>query len=241
MAFTIDSISDFHNYLSQVGGVSKHAITNYISWIKFLSNNHNINKIEDEEQIASIIESEQSLQASRDVYNTAKDLVNFKSALRKLKEFQHSDFLKIQENTILSEIEKIKHDKVIQSTEKETIIQARVGQGKFREKLIHYWQGCAVTGCDFFDILVASHIKPWCIANNEERLNEFNGLLLLPNLDKLFDKGYISFDTDGKIIFSSCFPKDDRKTLGLDNNIHLLKLSKEHETFLSYHRDNCLI
>ncbi len=241
MAFTIDSISDFHNYLKQAGEVSKHAITNYISWIKFLSKYHDINMIESEEQIATIIEAEKVLQENRSVYNSAKDLINFKSALRKLKEFQQSDFYKIQTNTILSEIDKIKCDDSIQSTEKETIIRARIGQGKFREKLIQYWQGCAITGCDFMDILVASHIKPWCVADNTERLDCFNGLLLLPNIDKLFDKGYISFDSNGKILFSTCFSKDDRKALGLDNSIHLLKLTEKHDAFLSYHRENCLI
>ena len=40
-------------------------------------------------------------------------------------------------------------------------------------------------------ILIASHIKPWRVSNNNERLDVYNGLLLLPNLDKLFDKGYI--------------------------------------------------
>ena len=29
-----------------------------------------------------------------------------------------------------------------------------------------------------------------------------NGLLLVPNLDSAFDRGYISFDNDGKIIIS---------------------------------------
>ena len=82
----------------------------------------------------------------------------------------------------------------IDETQKSTLINARVGQGQFRKKLIDYWNGCAVTGFTDTRFLVASHIKPWRSSSDRDRLNEFNGLLLLPNLDKAFDLGFISFN-----------------------------------------------
>ena len=89
------------------------------------------------------------------------------------------------------------------STEAEALVKARVGQGKFRNNLIEYWKGCSVTNCKYITILIASHIKPWKDSSNKERLDVYNGLLLLPNIDKLFDKGYISFRDTGKIMISS--------------------------------------
>ena len=91
------------------------------------------------------------------------------------------------------------------------------------------------------DILVASHIKPWRVANNQERLDLYNGLLLLPNYDKLFDKGYISFDTKGRIVFSNFFPESDRILLQIRKDAHLVKVSDNHKPFLLYHNQNCLI
>ena len=51
-------------------------------------------------------------------------------------------------------------------------------------------------------LLVASHIKPWRDADNIERLDQYNGFLLLPNLDKVFDLGFITFRATGEIIVS---------------------------------------
>ncbi|MDX1521473.1 MAG: HNH endonuclease signature motif containing protein, partial [Anaerolineae bacterium] len=68
----------------------------------------------------------------------------------------------------------------LSDTEREAIIQSRIGQGKFRTMLINYWQCCAVTGCQNETLLRASHIKPWRNSKNEERLDVYNGLLLIP-------------------------------------------------------------
>ena len=47
-------------------------------------------------------------------------------------------------------------------TEKESIVKSRSGQGKFRDNLLNYWSGCAVSGVTLPAFLRASHIKPWC-------------------------------------------------------------------------------
>lgn len=83
----------------------------------------------------------------------------------------------------------------IEQTTKEQIIESRIGQGEFRKKLINKWnKKCSISNCELLEILIASHIKPWKFSNNLERLDENNGLLLSPTYDKLFDKGFISFN-----------------------------------------------
>jgi hypothetical protein len=90
----------------------------------------------------------------------------------------------------------------LSSSEREAVVKARIGQGRFRDSLIAYWSTCAVTGCMEESLLRASHIKPWADASLAERLSLYNGLLLSPTLDACFDSGYASFDDGGKILIS---------------------------------------
>ncbi len=122
-------------------------------------------------------------------------------------------------------------------TAKETRVQSRIWQDQFRAALIEYWQCCSVTGCKQVELLKASHIKPWRYASNQERLNMFNGLLLLPNLDTCFDLGLISFDDEGKILISSQLRKATLLQLGINENMKLMKFEKRHQEFLEYHRE----
>jgi len=125
-------------------------------------------------------------------------------------------------------------DPTIDKTEKATLVNARVGQGKFRQLLIDQWQGCALTGFSDSRFLVASHIKPWRNSSNQERLDPFNGLLLLPNLDKVFDLGYISFAVDGDIMISSELEKP--AMLGVKPDM-VIKFDEGHRDYLTYHRE----
>jgi len=125
----------------------------------------------------------------------------------------------------------------LSETEKDSVIKSRRGQGKFRESLIKLWGQCSVTQCDNISILKASHIKPWRDSNNKERLDAYNGFLLTPNLDALFDGGLISFDKHGKIILSSYLKLKSLKKLGVSTNEKLTFIKKEHKDYLQYHRD----
>ena len=91
---------------------------------------------------------------------------------------------------------------VLLDKNRDAYVKARIGQGPFRDRLIKQWQGCSVTAFNQLDLLIASHIKPWRDCSTSEAIDVTNGLLLIPNLDRAFDKGYISFDTDGGIIRS---------------------------------------
>ncbi|MBI3168263.1 MAG: HNH endonuclease [Chloroflexi bacterium] len=141
--------------------------------------------------------------------------------------------------TVLQEIEKLKHSyETLQETTREAVVQSRIGQGQFRTSLIGYWQGCSVSGCSQFEILKASHIKPWRYSTNEERLDVFNGLLLLPNLDTCFDSGLISFKDDGKIMISSKLSEATVLQLGIDLNLKLSQVEEKHKGYLRFHREN---
>lgn len=122
---------------------------------------------------------------------------------------------------------------------KESVIQSRVGQGTFRKNVIHYWAGqCAVTGCDDVSLLIASHIKPWAQSEINEILDTYNGLLLSPNLDKLFDRGLISFQDDGSILISTQLSVENQQRLNVDTSLKLQKIENGHHQFLDYHRSN---
>lgn len=102
--------------------------------------------------------------------------------------------------TTLQDIEDIEKQTDYSPTERETLILARIGQGKYRKELLELWDGkCAVTGCSVLPVLRASHAKPWRDSDNQERLDPNNGLPLVANLDALFDAGLIGFDSDGKM------------------------------------------
>lgn len=234
--------SDFYQYLSsRESGVNKHSCTNYIAWMKHLSRNYIINNEIDEATIDSIIESESRLQPTRAIYTKRRDLTNFRSCLRKFVQFIHSDYVEAQANLLDKAEQQVRESKIITATEKEAIIKARVGQGVFRQQLIKMWKGCSITHFEMLDVLMASHIKPWRDSTNEERLSVFNGLLLLPNYDKLFDKGYISFNRNGRIVFSRFFEQPERDSLGISPETKLIRVEPAHLPFLEYHRENCLI
>lgn len=234
--------SDFYHYLSSpLGGINQHSRTNYMSWLKFLSKKYPITSALDESAIEKIIENEREVLGARDKYNTIRDLTNFRSALRKFRQFVLDDYCQLQATAVQNEVKKVERSASLSKTERDAIIKARIGQGLFRQRLIDHWGGCSISGFGMFDCLVASHIKPWKDSSNEERLSVFNGLLLQPNYDKLFDKGYISFDGGGKIIYSRFFPDSERKLLGMDDHVHLLHVETQHQVFLKYHNEYCLM
>lgn len=133
-----------------------------------------------------------------------------------------------------SDIETIVNNPTIPETSKPTLIHARRGQGKFRERLIKQWSGCAVTGYENISMLMASHIKPWAACDNSERLDPYNGLLLSPNLDKAFDLHFISFTKSGQILISEQL--GDYKKLGIHTDMRV-SLNNQHQKFMSEHRD----
>ncbi len=125
-----------------------------------------------------------------------------------------------------------------QTTEAERLVVQRIGQDLFRHALLDYWQGrCCVTGLAVPSLLRASHIKPWALCeSDEERLDVFNGLLLSPNLDALFDQFLISFTDDGVTLVNDQISLDDRRLLGLSGEMRLKGIAYGHRPYLAFHR-----
>jgi predicted restriction endonuclease len=126
----------------------------------------------------------------------------------------------------------------LSASEREAIIKARIGQGRFRQHLIDYWAGCAVTGCRETALLHASHIKPWAKASMLERMNLYNGLLLSPAIDAAFDAGYISFDDEGLMLISERLAPDDAKALAIRPEMRLQRIESAHKKYLAFHREH---
>ena len=101
------------------------------------------------------------------------------------------------------------------------------------------WDGCAVTDVKLPNVLRASHIKPWRFSNNSERLDPYNGLLLLPQYDQLFEKGLISFDNHG--VRSPAIEHIETAKLGINLKDRLRALSRRHLSFLEYHRSEVFV
>ncbi len=124
-------------------------------------------------------------------------------------------------------------------TDQETLIQARLGQGKFRQAVLELWEArCAVTRISTREVIRASHIKPWADSSDEERLDPCNGLPLVANLEALFDAGLITFSNSGVLQVSSQLPANERTKLRLSK----LRLAKRPPSqtaeYLNYHQTN---
>lgn len=130
----------------------------------------------------------------------------------------------------------LEKDSTIAETTRKALIDARRGQGAFRKDLDKRWNdACAVTNCAIRDVLRASHIKPWKKSSNDERLDPENGLLLLANIDILFEKGFVSFDDDGRMLVSKDLSGPDRRLFGLPKNLRRRPDAGERR-YLTQHR-----
>lgn len=236
-----DLQADFYHYMVKFGGIAKKTSGDYVTRMKFLAHDYSLDETLTKDRIDEILRQEDLKRQERTVYTSKKSLSDFRAGLNKFLAFINSDYHKRIADSIVSEIKTVENDNTIKVTEKDSIIKSRIGQGIFRRGLIEYWHGCAISQCPLTWMLIASHIKPWRDADNQERLDAYNGLLLLPNYDKLFDLGYISFNPKGKIMYSRLLDKFDREAIGLTNDLHLTKLEEQHLKYLKYHNENCFL
>ncbi|WP_171130693.1 MULTISPECIES: HNH endonuclease [unclassified Ruegeria] len=125
-------------------------------------------------------------------------------------------------------------------TEKYQLVLSRVGQGQYRKNLEQHEVGCRVTGVTDGRFLTASHIKPWSKSNDFEKIDGNNGLLLSPHVDRLFDRGYISFEDNGDIILDPSLPVEVISVWGLLKAIEKRRLSAKQAVYMSYHRNKIL-
>ena len=122
-------------------------------------------------------------------------------------------------------------------TERDATVKQRIGQDYFRRGLLALWNGrCAITGLAVPELLRASHAKPWKDASDTERLDVYNGLLLVAHFDAAFDAGLICVASDGVVGVSDILDSSTRGILGLDNSLHVERLSPKHQKYLDWHR-----
>jgi hypothetical protein len=154
------------------------------------------------------------------------------TAERKINESVGPDFLddieegRLQQRTDLGPVEK------------ETLIRARRGHGRYRQGLETVEIGCRLTGLIDRRHLRASHIKPWCVSNDHEKLDANNGLLLSPHVDHLFDRGYISFTDEGELLISRALNPVVLSAWGLRVPVKRKVFSEKQCVYLVYHRNN---
>lgn len=131
------------------------------------------------------------------------------------------------------------YETALTASVREQMIKARRGQGLFRFRVFQVETACRLTGIGNPDLLIASHIKPWRLCETtDERLDGANGLLLTPHVDRLFDKGLISFSDGGEVLRSPSLPHDDLRRLGLEEACrrNVGAFSAAQRTYLDYHR-----
>lgn len=125
-------------------------------------------------------------------------------------------------------------------TKSEEIKKARDGQGKYREQLLLQCRFCPFTMIADERLLIASHIKPWAASNDKEKVDPYNGYMLSPLFDKLFDRGYITFTEKRHIILSEVISPYTWKQIGLKNDdfIKALPMDDKRIEYLIFHRQS---
>ncbi|MFY9342456.1 MAG: HNH endonuclease signature motif containing protein [Planctomycetota bacterium] len=139
--------------------------------------------------------------------------------------------------------QEIARDTTIPETDRLQLVMARRGQGVFRTRVAGRETRCRVTGVERPEHLRASHCKPWRDCNNDERLDGNNGLMLTPSIDHLFDRGFVSFEDDGRLLVSPVAHRESLRRMGVtvDRPIQVGAFTREQGRFLEFHRDAVLL
>ncbi|MDY0110664.1 MAG: HNH endonuclease [Candidatus Krumholzibacteria bacterium] len=144
------------------------------------------------------------------------------------------------ERHLVAEIEQLTD---LPATEREQLIYARVGQGRFRGLVYERERVCRVTRVDRPEHRVASHIRPWRHSDNDARLDPENGLMLTPNVDHLFDRGFITFSGDGRLHFSPAVDPTSLVRMGMDpqRRVDVGVFSSGQKRYLEFHREQVFL
>jgi putative restriction endonuclease len=128
-------------------------------------------------------------------------------------------------------------------TTRRALVDARRGQGRFRQGVHRLERECRITHVRNSAHLIASHIKPWREASDEERLSDANGLMLTPSIDHLFDRGFITFGDGGEVHVSPIADTESIKRMGvpLDRPIITGRFNSDQQHFLDYHRNRIFL
>lgn len=133
----------------------------------------------------------------------------------------------------------IEHDMALSDTQRQAVIQARRGQGLFRQRVSTLEKRCRITGVTNPEHLRASHCKPWRDSSNEERLDGENGLLLTPSIDHLFDRGFIGFEGTGELLISPVAHRQSMERMGVRTRerINVGAFAQGQRRYLEWHQE----
>ena len=135
-------------------------------------------------------------------------------------------------------IEAVIKASTLETTEKLQLTKARIGQGLFRTQLEAIEPKCRVTGVTNKALLIASHIKPWSkCENNAERLDGNNGLLLSPHIDRLFDRGWITFSDAGDLLCADPNIEQALQQWGVELPQNVGPFNPVQAEYLDFHRN----
>ncbi len=152
--------------------------------------------------------------------------------------FAHSHLVNdvSQDAELLEDIQQIDQAHDLPETQRLQLAKARIGQGLFRNLVMLDDPRCRVTGVEDTRLLIASHIKPWRDSTNQERISRYNGIMLSPHVDVLFDRHLLTFEDDGRMRIHASLPKDvlDRWAIHPDKRTN--RFRPEQSTFLTHHR-----
>lgn len=145
--------------------------------------------------IVGLIGGKAQVEPIWDEFASSKEALIYESE-RILAELESQPLEKKYAN-LLSDIANLKGEDKIRET------KTRVNQQVFREIVLsNYSKRCAISGISIPSFLVSSHIIPWA-KNEKERLNPENGICLSATYDRAFDQGFITLDSNYKLLFSS--------------------------------------
>ena len=113
----------------------------------------------------------------------------------------------------------------------------RKSQLQYREMLFNEYHHCPFTHIDEFRLLIASHIKPYAVSTKKEQADPNNGIMLSPLYDKLFDKGFISFDENGSLMVSDWLSPQNKNRIDFNYSPDDLFLNDQRRKYLEYHRE----
>ena len=146
----------------------------------------------------------------------------------------------IEEKKVLKE--EARRRKAIQSSgispkDKLQLIAARNGHGKYRAKLSKVENSCRVTGITDKQFLTASHIRPWRKCDDQQCLDGNNGLWLAPHIDRLFDRGWITFDPSGNLLCSNDKVREILELWGVEPDTSIGALNETQLSYMKYHNE----
>ncbi len=128
----------------------------------------------------------------------------------------------------------------------------RIGQHRFaREVLKRFSDTCGFCGfaprtLPGTGLLIASHIKPWAVSDNRERLDPRNGIAACPTHDAAFDKGLITVNGGLRVHRSRRLQSSVEIDVGVEHNFgsslhEVLALPSDieppHPDYLRWHHE----